>query len=62
MFHTYENQFVFYMKDYTDKNELSVFCQNVVNSLEPVFVAGRIGVGIGIVEIDEEKSTNREAF
>lgn len=55
LFHTYENQFVFYMKDYTDKNELSVFCQNVVNSLEPVFVAGRIGVGIGIVEIDEEQ-------
>lgn len=54
LFNTYENRFVFYIKEYQDKNELAGFCKRVVATLKPVLAADRIGGGIGIVEIDEE--------
>lgn len=60
LFNTYENRFTFYVKDYTDKNELTAFCENVVSTLESVFAAERIGGGIGIVEIDEDNMHNVE--
>ena len=59
-FNTYENRFVFYVKDYEDKNELTAFCEIVVNTLESVFAIERIGGGIGIVEIDEDNKHDVE--
>lgn len=54
LFNTYENRFVFYIKEYQDKNELAAFCKRVVATLKPVLAVDRIGGGIGIVEIDED--------
>lgn len=53
LFSTYENRFVFYVKDYKDKDELSEFCETVLNTLEPLLSLERISGGIGIVEIDD---------
>jgi len=54
LFQTYVNRFVFYIKDYTDKRELSTFCQTIVSRLDVLFSIERTGYGIGIVEIEED--------
>lgn len=54
LFHTYNNRFVFYFKDYEDKNELTSFCEVIISALESVFINDRIDGGIGIIEIDED--------
>ena len=60
LFNAYENQFVFYLKDYQDKNELTAFCGAVVHTLEPVLDIERIDSGIGIVEISEDNKQDVE--
>ncbi len=60
LFNTYEYHFVFYIKDYEDKNELAAFCEDVVNTLESVLDIERIGGGIGIVEIGEDNKHDVE--
>lgn len=54
LFNTYEYQFVFYIKEYKDKNTLSEFCEYVANTLESLLSTDRIGVGMGIIEIDDD--------
>jgi len=51
LFYSYENQFVFYLKGYKDKNELIEFCDTISNTLESLLVAERVSGGIGVVEI-----------
>ena len=58
--HTYENQFVFYLKKYKDNNELIEFCKDVANTLEHYLTVERVGAGIGILEIDQDKKTDVE--
>ena len=60
LFNTHENRFVFYIKDYKDKNELEEFCKIIIKKLEPVFTNDRINNYIGIVEIDEENKIDIE--
>lgn len=52
LFHTYENNFVFYIKDYLDKFSLTEFCEDVANTLEAILAAERIGGGLGILELE----------
>ena len=52
LFHTYENRFVFYVKDYRDKNELMDFCERLRTTLEPLLAFERVEGGIGILEIE----------
>lgn len=61
LFNTYENRFVFYLKDYKNKNKLIEFSEAVVTTLESLLTVERIGGGIGIVEIgqDSEHDTNQ---
>ncbi|NLO09112.1 MAG: EAL domain-containing protein [Clostridiales bacterium] len=54
LFNTYENRFVFYIKDYRDKDELIVFCEEIDKTLGTIFAAEGLGSGIGIVEIDAD--------
>lgn len=54
LFQTYENQFVFYLIDYKDKNELVDFGNAIAETLESLLVTDRIGGGIGILEIEQE--------
>lgn len=58
LFNTYENRFVFYLKDYKDKNELIKFCEAIANTLESLLMAERIGGGIGVVEIDQDNESD----
>lgn len=60
LFNTYENRFVFYLKDYKDKNELFEFCESVANTLESLLVIERIGGGIGIVEIEQDNECDAD--
>ncbi len=54
LFSTYENRFVFYIKNYKDKNELIEFCNSVVKTLESILVMERIGGAIDVVEINHD--------
>ncbi len=56
LFNTYENRFVFYLKDYKDKKELIEFCETVADALESLLAIERIGGGIGVLEIDQENA------
>lgn len=50
----YENRFIYYIRDYNDKNELLDFCKNISGTLEPFLAAERISAAIGIVEITRD--------
>lgn len=58
LFKTYDNRFVFYIKGYKDKNELTVFNDVIAEKLEAVFVTDRISGVIGILEIDQNDDIN----
>jgi PAS domain S-box-containing protein len=58
LFSTYENQFVFYLKNYKEKDELIDFSETVASALEALFVTDRVGGGIGIVEIKQDNELN----
>jgi len=53
LFHAYENQLVFYIRDYKDKRELEDFSETLANALDSLLGIERIGGGIGIVEITD---------
>ena len=54
LFSTYENRFVLYIIDYSDKEELIQIAHGIMKTLEEVYLTDRVGVGIGILEIDRE--------
>jgi len=58
LFNTYENRFVFYLKAYKDKNELTEFCESVAITLESLLTIERIDSGIGIIEVDEDNEND----
>lgn len=53
LYMTYENRFVFYIKDYEDKRSLMDFTRNIKETLESVLAIERIGGSIGIIEIED---------
>ncbi len=53
-FHTYENRFTFFVKDYKDSEELRYFCENVIEILETFLSSERITAGVGVVELKHE--------
>lgn len=56
LFQTYDNQFVFYIIDYKDKNELIEFSEMIAKDMKTLFVADRIGGGIGVLELEQGNS------
>lgn len=50
---TFWNQFVFYIKDHKDMDELLAFCHCIAESLETTLKTERIYCGIGILEIQQ---------
>jgi len=60
LFNAYSNNFIFYLKDYEDRNELIDFCEDLSKELNSVLSIERISGGIGIVEVDEENRHNVE--
>ncbi len=61
LFRTYENRYVFYLKDYQGKEGLKQFCDNLAGTLRLLLSSERIGGGIGVVEIEQgrEESVDR---
>lgn len=53
LFHTYENRFVFYLKNYSDENDITAFCVKIGNTLNSLLSIERVNGGIGIVEIQK---------
>ena len=60
LFNTFEYRFLFYVKNYKERDELEGFCQKVANTLEGLFSLEKIGGGIGVVEIDEANKDDIE--
>jgi len=54
LFRTYENRYLFYLKNYKDKNELINFSRIIANDLKELLMTERVGGGIGIIEIDQD--------
>ncbi|GAB1476005.1 hypothetical protein MASR2M70_08370 [Bacillota bacterium] len=59
LYHTSENRFIFYIKKYKDKEELSAFCQSISEILRSLLSADNIGGGLGIVEINNRHEADR---
>lgn len=55
LFITYLDNFVFYITEYGNREELLLFCESISNSLSQLLRTERISGGIGIVEIDSHK-------
>ncbi len=53
LFSSYENRFVYYVKNYKDKDELIEFCGTISDTLEAILAIERVSGGIGVVEIDD---------
>ncbi|NLO97577.1 MAG: PAS domain S-box protein, partial [Peptococcaceae bacterium] len=60
LFNTYEDRFVFYVKGYKDKNELTAFCKSVAATLNSHLYIHGITAGIGVIEIDEDLVKDRD--
>lgn len=60
LFNTYENRFVFYIKGYKTRDDLSEFCERIIKTIDSVYGMEKVGSGIGIVEIDETNKFNVE--
>lgn len=58
LFKTYENRFVFYKKNYKEKEELINFCNKVADTLDSILLIEGVRGGIGIVEIDDKNGQN----
>jgi len=52
LFNTYGDNFVFYLREYENKDELIPFCECISNALNQLLRTERISGGIGIVEIE----------
>ncbi len=53
LFNTYENRFVFYIKDYEADWEVPAFCEAVAQRLDVIFSVERVSIGIGVIEIQD---------
>lgn len=60
LYNTYLDRFVFYVKDYADKNELLDFSTSISNTLETLLKDERVSGGLGIIEIDQSKELNAD--
>lgn len=55
LFSTHTNRFTFYLKEYHDKDELIIFSNTIVDILKSFLIVEGIGVGLGILEIDNNE-------
>lgn len=60
LYHTYENRFVFYIKDYSDTKELTKFCKDISKALNSYLYVHGIGGKIGVVEISNSDESNSD--
>lgn len=60
LYNTYENRFVYYIKNYRDKKELEEFCRIISSTLESILTIERTGGGIGVIEINDHNKDDVE--
>ena len=60
LFHPHENRFVFFIKDYKDKDELLELSDTIICMLVKFLSPERVAAGIGIVEIDQDNGPNTD--
>ena len=60
LFRPREDRFIFYIKNYKNKNELVDFSNVIIETLETLFVTDRIGGGIGILEIEQNGNEEKD--
>jgi PAS domain S-box-containing protein len=53
LFNVLENKFVYYIKEYKDEKELTLFCQSIIELLEPLLAVEGINGGIGVIKIED---------
>lgn len=56
LFKTYENRFVFYVKNYRNRKEIIEFCKTIARTLEPVLTMERVNGGFGVYELDQNNN------
>jgi len=56
LFKTSEGRFVFYLRDYKDKNELIDFTETILGLLRTLFIQDRVSGGVGVVEIEQDQN------
>ena len=60
LFNTYADRFVFYLKEYKDKNELHMFCKDLAYTLESVLKLEKGSCAIGTIEFAPEENLNAD--
>ncbi len=55
---TYENRFLFYIRDYKNRVQLIEFSEDIAKTLESIFIMDKISGGIGIIEIENNIKDN----
>ncbi|NCD09012.1 MAG: phosphodiesterase [Negativicutes bacterium] len=60
LFNTYADRFVFYLKEYKDKNELHMFCKDLAYTLESVLKPEKGSCAIGTIEFAPEENLNAD--
>jgi PAS domain S-box-containing protein len=53
LFSSHEYRFVFYLRSYSDLQELEAFCGDIAAAISPILAAERISGGIGVLELNE---------
>lgn len=56
LFHISIDRFIFYIEEYKDKDELILFCENIVEMMCSAFSAKTMGGNIGVVEAENIKN------
>jgi len=62
LFSAHENQFVFYIKKYKDRDELLEFCNDIANTMVRYLTVERVRAGIGILEIGQNDEADFESL
>lgn len=62
LLNTFEIQFVFYIRNYYDKEHLDEFCTRVVNILERILIIERVGGGLGVIELYQYQDLDMDSI
>ncbi|NLP30396.1 MAG: GGDEF domain-containing protein, partial [Clostridiales bacterium] len=57
LFYTYDNRFLFYLKDYKNKYEIDLFCDELIHKLSEL-LERRVTGGIGAIELNKYLDMN----
>lgn len=62
LFSSYEYRFIYYVKDYRNRDELMSFSQTIAGAISPILANERISGGIGVLEITDSGPSDIETI